>query len=256
MQPRFYLPAQYQINGTCELAGSEAHHLLHVLRLGIGAEIALFDGEGIDAEARIESLSRSSATVRIHQVGPSWDRELSPLVLCSAVPKGDRFDWLIEKSTEIGVTRFIPLLTTRSVVDPRSSKLDRLRHVVIAASKQCGRGRLMQLDTPMKFQELWVNDFAEHPMCVADPAGDTFDVLFDRLVTQTSNEGKRLTSSHALCCVVIVVGPEGGLTDEELQTADAHHAKRLTLGRSILRIETAAILAAGLFRERMHRAAD
>ena len=77
-----------------------------------------------------------------------------PLVLASAVPKGDRFDWLVEKATELGVERLIPLVTERSVVEPGPAKLTRLRRTIIEASKQCRRNRLMVLDPPTRWTEL------------------------------------------------------------------------------------------------------
>ncbi|MEX1228972.1 MAG: RsmE family RNA methyltransferase [Planctomycetaceae bacterium] len=243
MSPRFYLPMRYQEGVVLEMAGTEAHHLLHVLRLKTGETIEVFDGAGTEADARIDSVSRSSARVTILNVRDAWDRHEIPLILCSAVPKGDRFDWLVEKATEIGVTQLVPLLTTRSVVDPRSSKLDRLRQVIIAAAKQCGRGRLMQLDEPLKFDDLWKGALTDHVICLADPAGLSMDRVLDPMQPPP----------HSSRGVVVIIGPEGGFTDEELRTADEHHAQRFTLGRSILRIETAAILAAGIFRERLSR---
>ena len=98
------------------------------------------------------------------------------LVLASAVPKADRFDWLVEKATELGVARVIPLITERSVVEPGASKISRLERTIIEASKQCGRARLMVIDSPTRWTAV-VGSFADSAQFLADPQGFSPDRL-------------------------------------------------------------------------------
>ncbi len=133
------------------------------------------------------------------RVEGEWLPEAPPpfaLTLATAVPKGDRFDWLIEKATELGVERLIPLVTDRSVVDPRGSKLDRLRRSIIEASKQCRRARLMVLDEPIEWTKL-VASFPDATRFLADPRGIP---------------PHRWPAIPRGGAVVLAVGPEGGFT--------------------------------------------
>src|SRR4051812_18068883 len=134
MSDRFYTP-QPLAPGEFVLDGAEAHHLAAVRRFAPGDRVTLFNGDGFDYPAEVVAVGKKSASLAVLD-RLAADRELSfPLVVASAVPKGDRGDYLIEKLTELGVTRFVPLVTARSVVQPKSDKFAR---AVIEASKQCG----------------------------------------------------------------------------------------------------------------------
>jgi len=147
------------------------------------------------------------------------------LVLASAVSKGDRFDWLVEKATELGVERLIPLVTERSVVEPGESKLARLRRTIIEASKQCRRNRLMVLDSPMRWTEL-MGSFPESLKFLADPEGFP---------------PQRLAPIPASQAVILAVGPEGGITPGERALAAEARWRHISLSINTLRIETAAL---------------
>ena len=213
-----------------ELEGSEAHHLLHVLRANVGDRIGLFNGQGDEAIAVIVEVSKRSAQLRINEC---WTTppEVRQLVLATALPKGDRADWLIEKATELGVTRFIPLRTARSVVEPREAKLQRLEQVAVAACKQCGRSRLPKIDTLTPLSDV-LREFSETStgrLLLADPCaeqslGDYFDSLHDLRFT-----------------IIALIGPEGGFTAEERTAAITAGATPVRLGKHILRVETAAV---------------
>ena len=147
------------------------------------------------------------------------------LTLATSVPKGDRFDWLIEKATELGVDRLIPMVTERSVVDPRGTKLARMRRSIIEASKQCRRARLMALGEPVTWTTL-AESFPESIRCLADARG---------------SPPARWPSIPRGATVVLAVGPEGGLTGSELEVADRFGWMALKLGAHTLRIETAGL---------------
>lgn len=225
---RFYCPKPW-LDGQARLDGDEARHLSRVRRVQIGDRVTLFDGQGGAAIAEVAEVGRDRVDLRIIEVGGLDRSHSGPLVLATAVPKGDRFDWLVEKATELGVTRLVPLITERSAVDPRSAKLDRLRRVVIEASKQSGRDRLMDLDPPTPLAT-WLRGGAGGlgSLVLAHPSGS-------RLA-----DGPRLDMGRG---VAVMIGPEGGFTDAEVEEATRAGYRPVGLGPTILRVETAALTA-------------
>lgn len=207
------------------LSGDEFRHLASVMRAQIGDEVTLFDGSGAEFAARIVRLGRRDAEFEIVE-RREISRELpSPLTIAVALPKGDRQKWLVEKLTELGVTRFVPLLTERGVAEPTSAAIERLRRGVIEASKQCGRNQLMEITQAQQVPD-WFGD-ATLPAIrlVADPAG-----------TDPNPAG----SGDA----VVAIGPEGGFSSNELGAARQAGWQFVSLGPRILRVETAAIALA------------
>lgn len=230
MTARYYAPHLSDAE-TCELEGSEFHHLTRVMRAGPGDQVLLFDGAGNAAEAQIVELSKSRASLRI--LKRSHETEVGPIVvLATAVPKADRFRWLVEKATELGVSRLIPLQTARSVTEPGSTKLDKMRGTVIEACKQSGRNRLMTIDPLTTWDSFLANLAPSGRLLVADPGGAARASLCE---TEQS-AGPR----------VLVVGPEGGLTNAEVIQAVQVGARCISLGCCILRTETAAVALAAL----------
>jgi 16S rRNA (uracil1498-N3)-methyltransferase len=221
---RFYCPDP-PIGGRVRLEGDEAQHLSRVCRLGVGDVVEIFDGRGAAFESQVIAVERDWVDLATTGTPLSERRPPFPVVLATAVSKGDRFDWLIEKATELGVDRLIPLVTERSVVEPSESKLARLRRTIIEASKQCRRNRLMVLDSPMRWTELLEN-FAESLKYIADPAGIP---------------AHRLAPIPASQAVILAVGPEGGFTPAEQSLAALAGWRQINLSVNILRIETAAL---------------
>jgi 16S rRNA (uracil1498-N3)-methyltransferase len=212
---------------AARLTGAEAQHLARVMRAQVGDEVILFDGGGDEFTGRITAISKSAVDLEITE-RRSLDRELPhQLTLAVALPKGDRQKVLVEKLTELGVTRLIPLITQRGVAQPVESALDRLSRSVIEASKQCGRNRLMEIAAPVDVAQL-----AE-----AAPSA----VL--RLVAHP--DGERLAElGGASGDILAAVGPEGGFTDAEVSALERAGWRRVALGPRILRIETAAMALA------------
>jgi 16S rRNA (uracil1498-N3)-methyltransferase len=230
MTARYYAPHLSDAD-TCSLDGSEFHHLAHVMRAGSGDSIELFDGNGNVAEAQIVDLSKTRAALQI--LKRAHDTEAGPtVVLATAVPKSERFRWLVEKATELGVSRLIPLQTAHSVTEPGATKLDKMRAVVVEACKQSGRNRLMTIDSLTD----WPSFLAAVPslgrLLIADPAGAVRASLCELQPSQRA--------------LVLVVGPEGGFTDTEVIQAVDAGGRCISLGSSILRTETAAIALAAL----------
>ncbi|QDT67338.1 Ribosomal RNA small subunit methyltransferase E [Planctomycetes bacterium MalM25] len=209
------------------LTDAEAHHFLHVMRGSVGDRVTLFDGSGREFEAEATETSRREVTLALRSCA-EVDREPAVgLTLGVALPKGDRQKVLVEKLTELGVARLVPLTTERSVVAPKASGLDKLRRAVIEASKQCGRNRLMAIDEPAaltRFLETAEADarWIAHPYSGSQP------------------------EAIATGSCTIAVGPEGGFTEPEVAAAAATGWAGVALGKSLLRIETAAIALAAL----------
>ena len=224
MADRFYAP---DLTGPGEfvLAGPEAHHLATVRRFAPGDRLTLFTGDGFDYPADVVAVGKKAAVLNV--LPPvAVDRELPlPLVVASALPKGDRTDFLVEKLTELGVTRFVPLVTARSVVVPKSA--EKFGRAVVEASKQCGRNRLMTVDPPRSWAEF---------LRLADlPAA--------RVVLHT---GPGLAPLSGEGGIAVAVGPEGGFTDDEIGQAIPVGWTTASLGPRVLRVETAAVAAAAI----------
>jgi len=218
------------------LDGAEARHLSSVLRLGPGDAVELFDGHGAWARAEIISGGRREIELAIRESGHDAPKQGPELVMATAIPKGDRVRSLVEKLTELGVDRLVPLKTRYSVVHPRDSKLKKMQQAVIAACKQCGRNRLMRIEGLTGWDDLLA---VENQSLVIAQRG-----------AATVGESNTLLSGEVTGSLVLCVGPEGGWSDDELAAAEAVGATRVGLGRHVLRIETAAVAlaaAAGFF---------
>ncbi len=224
MADRFFCPDPPR-EGRYHLPPEEARHLTRVCRRTPGDRVEIFDGRGFATTALIVEAKGDSAVLQAEgEPLPSVEPTFR-LTLATAVPKGDRFDWIDEKATELGVERLIPVVAERSVVIPRESKLDRLRRSIVEAAKQCRRSRLMDLDPPMEWARL-VGSFADWPRLLADPAG-----LPSAAWPSLRRGGE----------IVLAVGPEGGLTRDELERAAVAGWIPIMLGCHTLRIETAGL---------------
>jgi 16S rRNA (uracil1498-N3)-methyltransferase len=216
--------------GEYALTGSEAHHLATVRRFAPGDRVVLFNGDGHDYPAEILSVGKRSVALNVLAREPAGRELPFPLVVACALPKGDRADFLVEKLTELGATRFVPLVTARAVVQPKASVVEKFGRAVIEASKQCGRNRLMAVDPPRK----WA-DFLALP-----------DLPAARLVLHTGPGLTALRAGGSRDGFALAVGPEGGFAPEEVSAALAKGWAAATLGPRVLRVETAAIAAAAL----------
>jgi 16S rRNA (uracil1498-N3)-methyltransferase len=221
---RFYCPDPPS-DGIYRLKAGEAKHLSRVCRFGVGDEVEIFDGRGAATRTTIIALGNNwvdltAAGESIPERAPQF-----PLVLASAVPKADRFDWLVEKATELGVGRLIPLVTERTVALPGASKISRLERTIIEASKQCGRARLMLIDPPTRWPAV-VDGFGDSSRYLADPTG------FPPCQLPAIRSGQP---------VILAVGPEGGFARAERESAVRAGWKPINLGVYTLRIESAAL---------------
>jgi len=239
-------------------------HHLHVLGLSAGSEVVLFDGTGCEVLARIESMSSAEAQAlilrRTHRGDPQTQssalgdpREASlDVTIACAVPKGRRMDTLVRACAELGVGRIVPLITRRSVVKPGersrgpqareiasgdlrpSRKMDRWRKICVAASEQSGRNRITSVEPPATLPDFLKRTPDFDLAVILSPEGSAATLA------------SLLAPYDRLASLVILVGPEGGFTDEELELAARHGLRTARLTRSILRVETACIAAAAV----------
>jgi len=231
MADRFFAPdAPHE--GRLSLGPEEARHLARVRRVGVGAIVEVFDGRGSGYRAEVLSVHRDRVDLAVVEEVPDRAAPRS-LTVATAVPKGDRFDWLVEKATELGVARLVPLVTERSTVDPRDAKLGRLRRSIVEASKQCGRNRLMKLDEPIHWDDFLAGG--------ADEGG-----LSTRLVAHPGGQPIASIARAGNRPVVLAIGPEGGFTGAEIAAARDRGWEVVGLGATLLRIETAALAGAAI----------
>lgn len=226
-------PAEVQEDALV-LRGEEAHHLVRVRRHRQGEVVEVVDGAGNWYQVRIESLDRDE--VRAQILDHQQDRGESPvrLTLAAALVKGQRFDFLVEKATELGVAELVPLLCERGVVRPGSEhKAARWEHLARAALKQCDRSRLPLIAAPAALAEVvraGVEDGQQ--VLLAVPAG--------------GEELRRCLEDRVAERLTLAVGPEGGFSADEVEAARRQGARVFSWGNRVLRSETAGMVLAAL----------
>lgn len=233
---RFYLPEIPEAPGAeANLPPEEAHHLARVKRIGAGERVLVFDGEGREAEAEVVAVRRGGGEVRVRIVGAvAAARELAVrIILGVAPPRGKRMQVLLEKATELGAAAILPLVTARSVVDVRGrdEMPEKWRRTTIEAAKQSGVRRVPAIRAPLPL-EAALSEPADvrlllHPGPGAAPIRDFFPPA----------------GSTRPASALVLVGPEGGFTEDEVARARAAGLAIARLGPTVLRVETAAIAA-------------
>jgi 16S rRNA (uracil1498-N3)-methyltransferase len=229
---RVFIDTPLEPGTRITLEGNAASHVTRVLRLRVGAAVTLFNGQGGEYSASIDKAHGGSVTVAVGE-SHTIERE-SPLsvTLAQGVSRGERMDLVVQKATELGVSRLVPLLTERSIVQLDAQhaqrKLSHWRAIAAGACEQCGRNRLPEIAQPIALA-----DFLR-----AAKSGASRGLLLAPEATQRI--GGTLKSATA---VSVLVGPEGGLSGEEQQAAIAAGFTPVRLGPRVLRTETAAIAA-------------
>ncbi len=230
--PRFYVPSPRIENGRLRIEGDEVKHVRKVLRLKAGDEIVVFDGAGKEYEGRIVEESPSSVGVVVQNIFISEKESHLEITLAQSLLKGEKMDYLIQKATELGVKEIFPFFSSRSI--PRFEKKNALkRHqrwkkIAIEASKQCGRGVVPNIEPLQDYSEMVQNIPQEFLRFVLWEIGGA------RLkeILKGTKEKKQ---------IFFIVGPEGGLTPEEIGLAKQNGFAPVTLGKRILRAETASL---------------
>ncbi len=232
-RPRIYTPENLVLNSRLDLDSQASTHLVKVLRLKEGAELRLFNGDGCEYLAHITVAGKKNAQVEISDVLSTEANVSFPIHLGQVVSKGDRMDFTIQKATELGITDITPLWSERCDVRLKGERLEKkMEHwkkVAISACEQSGRNQLPTIHPAMNYHD-WA--------CSVESE--------IKLVLHTRDQ-KPLAEIKAPASVALLVGPEGGITDEEVELCLQQGFTGLTLGPRILRTETAALAALSLF---------
>jgi 16S rRNA (uracil1498-N3)-methyltransferase len=228
---RVYIEEPLASGSRCLVTGSAANHLLRVLRLGVGSAVTLFDGTGGEYAARIELLQKDAVRIEVGAHAVSERESPLAVTLAQGISRGERMDWVIQKATELGVRRIVPIFTERSVVrlDARQAqkKSQHWRGIAVAACEQCGRNHLPELAAPVDLQDFLASAAHEDALRVLlSPAGTL-----------------RIGAIEPLEKITLLIGPEGGLALAEKAAAVAQGFVEVQLGPRVLRTETAAIAA-------------
>lgn len=243
---RFYAPREsFADEASVTLGADETRHLRNVLRLKAGDEVYVFDGDGREFRSEIAKIDRSSAQLIIEAEVPARPESPLNLTLGVALLKGEKFDLVLQKAVELGVTAIVPTMTSRADVKIKSAQdaermLTRWRRIALEATKQCGRVRLMKVEAPITFSNL-----------VGQPANaDVLRLMFaERAGAPFENALADFPEKPR--DVTALIGSEGGFSDEEIDQAREADWKIVTLGGRIMRAETAAIATAALLQHRL-----
>ena len=220
--------------GHCHtIEGDAANHIMRVLRLRPGDPLTVFDGRGGEHTARVEGFRKDAVIVEVGDRSAAAVESPLSLTLAQGVSRGERMDWVVQKATELGVTRISPVMTERSVVKLDAKQAERKRlhwqGIAVAACEQSGRDRIPEIDTPLGLAEFLGGIDPHATRVLLSPAG----TLRIADLPRPRPEGG----------VVVLIGPEGGLAESEQNAAVAAGFVGVRLGPRVLRTETAAVAA-------------
>jgi len=230
--PRIFTHQALIPNSTLALAEPQSHYLSKVLRMQAGRELILFNGEGGEYSAEISAIHKKHVDVLVKEFSAENRQSHLQLELAIGVSRGERMDWVLQKATELGVTKITPLITERTEVklggERADKKMDHWQQIIISACEQCQRNLLPELSEPKNYLE-WV------ARCNAELKF----VLHHR-------DSKGLPQDKTTQNVALLIGPEGGLDEDEIAQAITNGFSPLTLGPRVLRTETAPVAAISL----------
>ena len=227
--PRFYYPQLSEKDGTVTLPGDVHRHAVQVLRLKPGATIKLFDGRGLEYDAELQAVSKRESTVRLAKLVSRESESPLSITLVQGVSRGDRMDYTLQKAVELGVNRVLPVITERCNVNLSGSRADKKREhwhgVMVSACEQSGRNMLPEL-AEVQHYDAMLSETNQGARLILDP---------------TAKQGFKTLGK--LTDVTLLIGPEGGFSESEIQQAVLSGCQSIQFGPRILRTETAAISA-------------
>ncbi len=233
---RFYAPFQAGLEDIW-IDSSESHHIIHVKRLKTGDKIVLFNGMGIECNAKIVEISGSKVKVELSQSKTISKENRVGIDIAFAIPRGKRSHFLIQKCTELGVRKLIPINYAHSVVKLKaesSEKVEKWRKIAIEAAKQCGRNTITGIGDVVGFCNI-INNL------------DTYDLPLFACNQPDSNNLKNTLQEHLkINNIISFIGPEGGFTSNEIEMAKRAKCEFVNLGQRTLRVETAAIAVSAI----------
>lgn len=219
------------------MSARQAHQICSVLRLSAGDYIRVLDNQGAEYDVVLKTVGRRETVGQVTQKRPAPGEPRTRITLYQSLLARDKFEWVLQKCTEVGVTRFSPMITQRSLIQQvatiNATRLARWQRIITEAAEQSGRGRIPELTPAIKFEEA-VSGLAGFDRClIAWPQAQRPSL-------------RELLGRDKVTAVAVFIGPEGGFTDQELQLAQAGGAVPVSLGERILRTETAAVVATAL----------
>lgn len=233
----FYVENSQITEQEIQITGSDVNHIRNVLRMKQGDHLTICDGEGTDYECEIESLTPEKVIARIVEMGPNETELPARIYLFQGLPKKDKMELIIQKAVELGVYEIIPVAMKRCVVrleDPKKEqkKLGRWQTIAHSAAKQCGRGILPKVKEVMTLEQ-----------AASYASGLSKCLVPYELAEGMAQSQKAVKEAAKAPSVGIFIGPEGGFDQAEIETLRKNNAEPVTLGRRILRTETAGLTA-------------
>lgn len=228
---RFYSPPNNFANGIVTLDENETRHLRDVLRLQPGDTVNVFDGIGGEFECKIEKIEKRSSSLSVlRKTDPPAAESNLDLTLCAAILKSGKTDVAVQKAVELGVNRFVPMLTARCDVKPKDAakRVERWRKIALEASKQCGRARLMEIGEVSIFENVIRENTAN--------LKTNQEIFFF-----SERDGEKFEPATKPKSITAFLGPEGGWDDLEIEIAREIGADVVTLKGRIMKADTAAI---------------
>lgn len=256
--PRFFL-SDLGPNRCLELSEAESHHLARVLRLQAGDSVEVFDGQGSRASATVRVVHKNATVIETGTLARSSPGRMTRITIATSLPKGDRQKWLIEKLTELGVDRVIPLETERGVAQPTDQAIERLERVALEACKQSRNDWLLKIESPATLGEVGAGLKADAAKLLAHPyavrryrqtmeniemVGEKNDLTEESAVVPGMRALQQWFPQKLPQEIVIGIGPEGGFTDTEVEHSLPYGWLPWVLTNNILRVETAVMMAA------------
>ena len=232
MAARFYVPDLKPSSRVATLPAEEAHHLVKVLRLDAGAIVGVFDGRGTEWRARVETASKAGVQVSLLQPVPLRHPSVD-ITLVQAVLKGEPMDEVVRDATMLGIAAIQPILSSRTTVKAAAmpTAVERWRRVALASAKQCGAARLPDIGAVLGFDQ-WLPESLQEAFILVEPS------VADAPVTI-----RQLASASVPSRAVLLVGPEGGWTEEEHERARMAGCTPLSLGPMTLRAAAVPLAA-------------
>lgn len=249
--PRIYLPALSVTDNRIVLDGAQAHYLFSVLRCKHGDELTIFDGKGNCVLTVIERADKREVIAEVLRHFPCDFESPVHIILVQGLLKGEKMDWVIQKTTELGVREIVPVITERSQVR-ETRKAARWRKIAEEASRQSGRSVVPEVHEPLEFKEfLRRSEFNRPGDAETRGCGDAKGFIFWEDGGVSFNEAvKKISVSpghpFTVSPIHLLIGPEGGFTHDEVALAEEKSFQVVSLGKRILRAETAAISAVAL----------
>jgi 16S rRNA (uracil1498-N3)-methyltransferase len=237
---RFFIPTTWIQPPLVHFQGDTAHQIARVLRLTPGTVIIVLDGSPLERTVRLLSVGKDQVEGEIIAEIPSAGEPQIRLTLYIAMTQRAKFEWILQKGTELGVSSFIPVITSRSLVREtagESRKVERWEGILREAAEQCGRGRIPDLQPSIPFPQALVNGKEDNPLCL---------IAWEKETGRSLKKSLSNLNIEKLVKVAALIGPEGGLTDEETYQAIEQGWLPISLGRRILRMETAALTLTAL----------